>query len=320
MPDHIDLTCRSEETSLARNELSLADDLLQSFSWGVNKSGLATLAIKSAHFGTYLRMDGRGPILPGAGGGVVNCQPFVGLWELFRIVPQNDGSVAIQSVSCGHWLRMDGSNVGEEGGGVVNCQSFVGYMEKFHLEPLDDAVAFRSVHYGTYLRMDAINAALQPISTGGGNVNCSKSIRSWERFKIEAIRPVVALKSWYSKLYLRVDCCHSNNKADGKISGQTYLGAWEKFILVRSEDGLVCLKSEAFHSFIYVVNSSGTLGVSDSLKTKFKMHFLPDGAVALECIQDQRPMYLSLSQAGVVSCEPSPIQDANRFTVIVDTS
>jgi hypothetical protein len=32
--------------------------------------------------------------------------------------------------------------------------------------------------------MDAINAASQPIQTGGGNVNCSKEIRSWERFYI----------------------------------------------------------------------------------------------------------------------------------------
>ena len=109
--------------------------------------------------------------------------------------------------------------------------------------------------------MDAINAASQPIQTGGGSVNCSKEIRSWERFYIgihlpsslplpllpspspspahwpictEAIKPVVALKSLACKLYLRVDCCGSNTAAEGSrrvVSGQHYLGAWEKFIL-----------------------------------------------------------------------------------------
>lgn len=47
--------------------------------------GLATLAIKSAHFGTYLRMDGWGPYAPSTGGGIVNCQPFIGIYELFRL-------------------------------------------------------------------------------------------------------------------------------------------------------------------------------------------------------------------------------------------
>jgi hypothetical protein len=48
-------------------------------------------------------------------------------------VPQSDGCVAIQSVHCGNWLRMDGENVTDNGGGVVNCQSFVGFMEKFYI-------------------------------------------------------------------------------------------------------------------------------------------------------------------------------------------
>lgn len=319
MPNHTgneDPELRSEDSKSGTP--NLAEELLQSISWGVNRSGKATLAIKSAHFGTYLRMDGRGPVLPGAGGGVVNCQPFVGLWELFRIVPQNDGSVAIQSVHCGNWLRMDGEGVEDNGGGVVNGQSFVGFMEKFHLDPLEDgAIAIRSATYGNYLRMDAINAATQPITQGGGHVNCSKEIRSWERFYIEAIRPVVALKSISCKLYLRVDCCHSSNKSEGKISGQTYLGAWEKFVLVRSDDSTVSLKSEAFQTFIYC-DSSGTLSIREDAKTKFRLNFLPDGSVALEC-QEPKNMYICMSSSGVVSCEPAPIRDNNMFTLIVDT-
>jgi len=203
------------------------EDLFQSITWGMNKSGKATLAIKSAHFGTYLRMDGRGPFAPTKGGGLVNCQAFVGVRELFRIIPQSDGSVGIQAVHSGNWLRMDGENVTDNGGGEVNCQSFVGFMEKFHIDPVDGgAVAFRSSQYGTYLRMDAINAATQSVYTGGGSVNCSREIRSWERFYIEAIRPAVALKSVACKLFLRVDCCSSISER--RISGQGYLGAWEK--------------------------------------------------------------------------------------------
>lgn len=48
-------------------------------------------------------------------------------------VPQEHGTVGIQSVHCGNYLRMDGENVTDNGGGVVNCQSFVGYMEKFNI-------------------------------------------------------------------------------------------------------------------------------------------------------------------------------------------
>lgn len=57
----------------------------------------------------------------------------------------------------------------------------------------------------------------------------------------EVVRPVVALKSVSCKLFLRVDCCHSSNKSEWKISGQTYLGAWEKFILGMIDILISCL-------------------------------------------------------------------------------
>lgn len=293
------------------------DDLLQSISWGVNKSGKATLAIKSAHFGTYVRMDGRGQFAPTEGGGIVNCQTFVGIRELFRIIPQSDGSVAIQSVYCGNWLRMDGENVNDNGGGKVNCQSFVGFMEKFYIDPVDGgAVAFRSTQYGTYLRMDAINAATQSMFTGGGSLNCSKEIRSWERFYIEAIRPVVALKALSCNLFLRVDCCSSNT--EGRISGQSYLGAWEKFILVRADDGTVNLKSEAFNSFLHIQDEQGALAVSNNKKSKFSVKFQPEGLVIFECLDYSIPLYLSMNVDGEVSCEPGPINECKNFIIVVD--
>ena len=48
-------------------------------------------------------------------------------------MPQEDGSVGIQSVHSGNFLRMDGESVIDNAGGVVNCQSFVGFMEKFSI-------------------------------------------------------------------------------------------------------------------------------------------------------------------------------------------
>lgn len=294
------------------------DDLIQSITWGINRSGKATLAIKSAHFGTYLRMDGRGNLAPTEGGGIVNCQTFVGIRELFRIIPQSDGSVAIQSVYSGDWLRMDGGNVTDNGGGgKVNCQSFVGFMEKFYIDPVDGgAVAFRSASYGTYLRMDAINAATQSVFTGGGSINCSKDVRSWERFYIEAVRPVVALRALSCNLYLRVDCC--NSKEGVRISGQRYLGAWEKFVLVRAEDGTVSLKSEAFNSFLHVQDEQGSLNVSNNIKSKFSINFQTEGQVLFECLDYNQPLYLAMNSLGEVSCESGPISDSKRFLIVVD--
>jgi len=293
------------------------EDVLQSITWGANKSGKATLAIKSAHFGTYLRMDGWGPKDPAKGGGIVNSQTFIGIFELFRLVPQEDGSVGIQSVHCGNYLRMDGENVTDNGGGAVNCQSFVGFMEKFIIQPVEGgAVAIKSASYNTYLRMDAIGTATLPIVTGGGSVNCSREIRSWERFYIEAIKPVVALKSVACKLYLRVDCCISIT--EGRVCGQNYLGAWEKFILERTEDGAVSLKSEAFKSYLHIQDAQGTVTVSEGPMSQFLIHFQPEGYVAFESVT-YRDMYLHMAANGVVSCKPPPICNNHCFFIVVDT-
>eukprot|EP00026_Physarum_polycephalum_P010499 Phypoly_transcript_10663.p1 GENE.Phypoly_transcript_10663~~Phypoly_transcript_10663.p1 ORF type:complete len:323 (+),score=27.75 Phypoly_transcript_10663:116-1084(+) len=301
------------------------EDVLQSITWGANKSGLATLAIKSAHFGTYLRMDGWGPYLTSKGGGIINCQSFIGISELFRLVPQEDGTVGIQSVHCGNFIRMDGENVmdtsnGSGTGGTVNCQSFVGEMEKFTIQALEGGcVAIKSPLFHTYLRMDAINAVTQPINLGGGNVNCSREIRSWERFYIEVIKPVVALKSLACKLYLRVDCCSSNT--EGRVSGQNYLGAWEKFILVRGEDGTVQIKSEAFKTFfIHVLDDeTKSVTVSDKLSSKFLLQFQEDGTVVFGSV-DNKGWYLSMATDGTVTCMPEDLNHKSHcFIIVVDT-
>jgi len=214
---------------------------------------------------------------------------------------------------------MDGENVTDNEGGIVNCQSFVGVMEKFSIHALDGgAIAIRSTLYNTYLRMDAINAATQPGQTGGGSVNCSKEVRSWERFYIEVIKPVVALKSLACKLYMRVDCCSSNT--GNKVSGQNYLGAWEKFILVRADDGTVSLKSEAFKTFFLHIQDAkdGTVSVSEELQSKFLIHFQPSGSVVFESFE-HKDLYLNMAPTGVVSCTPSPICNNHCFIIVVDT-
>lgn len=87
-----------------------------------------TTAINSIAFPkAYLRMDGNQitKFMP-SGGGVVNCQGFVGGWEKFKIhIDQTTLNLTIESVAFpGRFLRMDGNGVVSSGpgSGVVNCQ------------------------------------------------------------------------------------------------------------------------------------------------------------------------------------------------------
>ncbi|MCF1467237.1 hypothetical protein GOZ90_01005 [Agrobacterium vitis] len=87
----------------------------------------------------YLRMDGRNVSygLDG-GGGLVNGQTNApGPYEHFVLVPQADGTVAIQSKAFpGIYLRLDGSHVTkfeDAGSGKVNAQIGIGPWEKFHI-------------------------------------------------------------------------------------------------------------------------------------------------------------------------------------------
>lgn len=87
-----------------------------------------TTAINSVAFPkAYLRMDGTNVTkFMGSGGGVVNCQGFVGGWEKFKIhIDQATFNLTIESVAFpGRYLRMDGNGVVSSGpgSGVVNCQ------------------------------------------------------------------------------------------------------------------------------------------------------------------------------------------------------
>lgn len=101
-----------------------------------------TFAIQSAQFSNvYLRMDGSSvtQFVPG-GGGIVNCQYGPAAYERFNLLPQGDGSVAIESAHFpGVYLRMDGtgmSSFNPNGGGVVNCQVDIAAYEKFMIVPI----------------------------------------------------------------------------------------------------------------------------------------------------------------------------------------
>ena len=87
----------------------------------------------------------------GPGCGTVNCQFNPGPWERFNILPQDDGTVAIESVQWpGRYLRMDG------GSGQVNCQCSIGPWEKFHIQTQPDGTkAIESAQWpGYYLHIN----------------------------------------------------------------------------------------------------------------------------------------------------------------------
>jgi len=293
---------------------------------GINRSGQATLAIKSAHFGTYLRMDGRGPIQE-EGGGKVQSHAYVGLWELFRIVPQSDGSVGIQSTQFDTWLRMDARGAPcavECGGGTVNCQTFVGSMERFIIRAQEDGtVAFQSAQFGTYLRMESLGVAQKP--SGGGVVNCSKDVRSWERFLLDVVRPVIGIKSFMHNLFLRIDChvnkyddddISSNDVSKGKVRTEKYFGEWEKFEIDLQEDGAVAIKSVAFSCYLSAENIKVGTSSTVGSKEKFFISHMNDGLVAFKSHANAE-MQLSMSTSGEISMK-STLGNTEKFEIIMD--
>jgi len=254
-------------------------------------------------------MDGSN--LDEGGEGKVYSHSYAGLWEMFRLVPQSDGSVAIQSLQFDTWLRMDANNVEEEPGGVVNCQSYVGDMEKFKIIPQDDgSVAIKSVRFGTYLRMESLGVSLQP--RGGGTVNCSKELRSWEKFNIHVVPAVFGIRSQAHKLYLRMDC-----HQDKRLSGQTYFGQWQKFELIFQEDRTVGIKSVAFRQYLSVHEDgvSGGFSAVMGLREKFIAALQNDGTAAF--LSTEVNKYLSMASDGSISFQ-TELDSHEKFEIIVD--
>lgn len=154
----------------------------------------ASVGIASVAFpGVVLRLDGNGVVVPpiGSGGGTVNAQFGVSLWERFVLHPQPSGTVAIESVAFpGVYLRLDGSGVvvpSGSGGGTVNAQSTVGPWEEFwsRRQPSGN-VAFESAAFPkVFLRLDGTGVAA-PTGSGGGVVNAQYGVGAWEEFRLVA--------------------------------------------------------------------------------------------------------------------------------------
>lgn len=152
---------------------------------------IGPVAISSTKFpNIFLRMDGSTVHkFTGAGGGTVNCQFGAHSWEQFNLVPQTDGTVAIESAAFPRvFLRMDGHGVCRTtgpGGGKINCQFDAHSWEKFKLvRQSDGTVAIESAAFpGVFLRMDGTGVS-EFTGPGGGTVNCQHSVGPFETFRI----------------------------------------------------------------------------------------------------------------------------------------
>lgn len=150
---------------------------------------MPVVAIQSAEFNVYLRMDGREVTgETGDGSGIVNCQYQIAPWEVFEIsAPDPDGAVTIASVSFpGIYLRMDaqGGSGPDARPGAVNCQYGAGEWEKFRLEQQPDGtVLIGSVAFtGAYLRVDG--RGVDESEPHGGTVGFTYAPGPWERVRL----------------------------------------------------------------------------------------------------------------------------------------
>ncbi|MCW3783024.1 phosphatidylinositol-specific phospholipase C domain-containing protein [Defluviimonas salinarum] len=149
-------------------------------------SATAAYAFQSAAFpAAYIRMDGQGVTAPvGAGAGTVNAQIDAGPWEEFHLVPQGDGTFAIQSAEWGNVsIRLDGSVAGDQK--TVNCQFGVGPWEVFRLKPVGgEYFAIQSVAFPTlYLALDT-EGATSPNGSGVGMVYGTTDLGPKSQFKL----------------------------------------------------------------------------------------------------------------------------------------
>src|SRR5437868_1985794 len=142
--------------------------------------GTTPITIQHAAFPNgRLRMDGSSvTAVTESGGGTVNCQYGpASPWESYRVHPQPNGSVGLESVAFPKVsLRMDGSTLTSSagsGGGKVNCQYGEAAYEMFYVrDQPDGSVALESAAFpNVFLRMDG-STVKSYSGPGGGTVNC----------------------------------------------------------------------------------------------------------------------------------------------------
>src|SRR5579862_1384745 len=156
----------------------------------------ANISIRSAAFpNSYLRLDGRGITkFNKPGSGHVNCQSYVGTYEILQLNKNPDGTFGIRSATFPNvYLRLDAKDFKKssgQGGGTANCQFGAAEYEKFRLvDQPDGSIAIESVQFpGVYLRMDGTPTPgpfNDPANDNGlGVVNAELSIGPWEKFII----------------------------------------------------------------------------------------------------------------------------------------
>ncbi|KAH8600066.1 hypothetical protein B0O99DRAFT_682525 [Bisporella sp. PMI_857] len=163
------------------------------FNSTLQTAALVLVSIQSAYFpGSYLRIDGRDVVSPsGPGGGIVNCQNFVGAYEQHYIETHPSGAFSILSHQFANvYLRMDGSKVlpgvsYPDGSPTVNAQAYTaGAYEQFRWEWPGDGywVIASATQPGRYLRMK--NVDIQGGPSGAGVVNIQNGAGPFEKFVI----------------------------------------------------------------------------------------------------------------------------------------
>ncbi|KAI9782562.1 MAG: hypothetical protein M1839_004806 [Geoglossum umbratile] len=157
------------------------------------------ISIRSATFpSTYLRLDGRGITkFNNSGSGRVDCQSYVGSYEILKLDKHSDNTFGIRSATFANvYLRLDAEKFKKssgKGGGNVNCQFGAADYENFRfVDQPDGSKAIESVHFpGVYLRMDGTPTPGAGNAKGNDNglgvVNAERSIGPWEKFFVDEI-------------------------------------------------------------------------------------------------------------------------------------
>ena len=137
----------------------------------------------------YVRLDGQGVshFLP-PGGGTVNTQSFIGTYETFTLVENNDGTVSFRSTVFNNvFIRLEGNEVEAgkllpPGGGTVNAQYTALTLERFKIHKKADPA-------GKYQGIVGIESAASPgrylrLDGNANKVNVQGVFKTLEEFKI----------------------------------------------------------------------------------------------------------------------------------------
>jgi hypothetical protein len=137
----------------------------------------------------YVRLDGQGVTsFTGPGGGTVNTQTFIGTYETYTLVVNDDGTVSFKSTVFDNvFLRLDaagvpaGQNLGS-GGGTVNAQYTARSLERFKIHKKDDPA-------GKYQGVVGIESAANPgrylrVDVSANKVNVQGVFKTLEEVKI----------------------------------------------------------------------------------------------------------------------------------------